>query len=329
MLRIAVVGAGLAGLSFAQYISPRAAVTLFEKSRGVGGRMATRYAGSFEFDHGAQFFTARSQSFRRFLAPYVAAGDVRSWNARFVEIDGGRITASRRWHEDYPHYVAAPRMNVLAKRLAATLDIRLRTPVAGVEETGAGWKLAAVDGSELGIYDWVVFTAPPAQTTALAPAGSELATLAPNYKMKACFALMLGREDGGRLEWQAARVKNSPVSWISANFSKPGRKPASAFVIHSTNAWAESHLEHDPEWVRRTLLDEACELLGADPQTLAVADLHRWRYANADGQTGPACYFDAGHKLGACGDWFIRGRVEAAYRSAADLAKRFETILTG
>jgi predicted NAD/FAD-dependent oxidoreductase len=84
---IAVVGAGLPGLVAARQLQAFADVTVFEKSRGAGGRMATRYAGEFKFDHGAQFFTARTTAFRDFLEPLLSEGVIADWPARFAELD--------------------------------------------------------------------------------------------------------------------------------------------------------------------------------------------------------------------------------------------------
>ncbi|MFM7274112.1 MAG: FAD-dependent oxidoreductase, partial [Gammaproteobacteria bacterium] len=57
--RIAVIGAGIAGLALARALADAAEVTVFEKSRGAGGRMSTRRQEPWHFDHGTQFFTVR------------------------------------------------------------------------------------------------------------------------------------------------------------------------------------------------------------------------------------------------------------------------------
>ena len=89
--RIAIIGAGLSGLVLARRLASRADVRVFEKSRGPGGRAATRRVGDYSFDHGTQFFTARTRPFRAFLEPLRAAGVVADWPARFAELDDGPV----------------------------------------------------------------------------------------------------------------------------------------------------------------------------------------------------------------------------------------------
>ena len=127
MTRVAIIGAGLSGLVVAQRLQSSADITIFEKSRGVGGRMATRYAGDFEFDHGAQFFTARTDAFKSFLEPLIDDGVVANWKAAFAEFDRGNMKALRSWGGDYPHYVGTPRMNSIGRYLSADSNIDLET----------------------------------------------------------------------------------------------------------------------------------------------------------------------------------------------------------
>ncbi len=82
-------------------------------------------------------------------------------------------------------------------------------------------------------------------------------------------------------------------------------------------------MDSELDSVRDHLLGEVARVTGIDCSAASHVDLHRWRYANIDRQEGDRCYFDAGQRLAACGDWFIRGRIEAAFSSAAALLERF------
>lgn len=327
MARIAVIGAGLAGLVVAGELHRRHQVTVFEKSRGVGGRMATRYADPFRFDHGAQFFTARSRAFQGFLRPHIETGVIATWRPQFVELRGANVTASRQWDDSPSHYVAVPGMHALAQALAKDLRVEINTSVAQLEHSAAQWSLRGIGGRELGQYDWLVVTAPAAQTAALIGNTSELGSSAANARMLGCFALMLGFEQPLPLPWQAALVREADISWISVNSSKPGRAAPYTVVVHSTNQWAETHMDDDLDAVREYLVAELSRVTGVDCSTAKHCALHRWRYANIDRQDGPRCFINAENSLGACGDWFIRGRVEAAFQSAQAFVTSFNDVV--
>ena len=326
MSRIAIIGAGLSGLVAARALQSRHDVTVFEKARGVGGRMATRRAGAWEFDHGAQFFTARTREFQDFLAPLREHGIVADWHADFVELEDGKINAARTWDQDYPHFVGTPKMNALGKWLANGLTVRTNVNVKRLERDGYGWRLLDATLASLGTFDWVISTAPAPQTAALLPTYSPLHDHACGVAMQACFALLLGFEAEPSLEWQAALVRDADISWVSVNSSKPGRSCAFSLVVHSTNAWADQHIDDPLEDVTAHLLRMISEIVGIEASRAAHRDLHRWRYANISAQQ-PATQVDLEHRLAACGDWFVRGRVEGAFTSARNLLRQLTPLI--
>ncbi len=289
--------------------------------------MATRYAGDFEFDHGAQFFTARSAAFKDFLQPLIDGGAVSCWHARFAELDRDTVAVTRDWDDDYPHYVGAPGMNAVGRYLADGLSIRTNTTVARLSSEENGWSLSDEDGNALGHFDWVVCAMPAAQTAALVPAESSLHGIANGTEMRACYALMLGFEAPPPLSWQAALVRGADISWISVNSSKPRRNSKYTLVVHSTNAYADAHLDEALEDVQRHLLEEVAAVTGIDCHAAPVCQLQRWRYANVDKKDGPVSFVDRQAKLAGCGDWFRRGRVEAAFLSGLDVGEQLRLLV--
>ncbi len=329
LTRVAVIGAGLSGLVVARRLGSIADVTVFEKSRGPGGRIATRYAGDYTFDHGAQFFTARTPEFREFLQPLLDDGVIANWTAQFAEVDRDKVRVLRPWGDDVPHYVGTPGMNAVGKYLARDLDIVFETQIANIERRDDGWSLADNEANTFNRFDWLVLTAPAAQTAALAAADPELVALCDQRSMLGCYAMMLGFGKPIELPWQAALVRDADISWVSVNSSKPGRKDSFTLLVHSTNAWANAHIDDDLDDVREHMLAEASRVCGADLRRADHCNVHRWRYANIDRQSGPPFYIDVDSQLAACGDWFVRGRIEAAFTSANRLAQRLVEPLTG
>lgn len=327
MTRIAIIGAGLAGMTLARELAAAADIVVFEKSRGAGGRMATRSATPFEFDHGAQFFTARSLAFRTAVADWEQAGIVERWYPHFVELDRERVMARRDWDDEHLHYVGVPNMQAIGRHLATDVDIRFATAVASINRQSDGWQLATDQNTDLGTYDWVISTAPAAQSAALLPDEFAYRQQLQNFSMLGCYAVMLGFSEAPPLGWQAALVHNADISWVSMNSSKPGRDAPCTFVVHSTNAFAEAHIDDAIEDIKAHLLTEIETVTGIDVSSADHFGIHRWRYANIEPQTGPAAWLDTDQQLGACGDWCIRGRVEAAFSSATALSRELRSAL--
>ena len=327
--QIAIIGAGMSGLILAHALKNVASVALFEKSRGVSGRMSTRYADPYQFDHGAQFFTAKTEAFRTFLEPLLDGGMIAPWYARFVELDRDQITGSRQWSDEYPHYVAVPKMNHLCKHLATDLGVHLNTRVGEIHRADNGWEIRNETHASLGVFDWVISTAPPEQTTQLMPATFQHISAIQSIKALGCYALMLGFEEPLNLSWDAALVRNADISWISVNSSKPGRPAGYSIIAQATNSWADAHMEDDIETVQAHLQNELAIVIGCNIDAADYVTTHRWRYANLPKQCGPQSLIDTDNRLAACGDWCIQGRVESAFTSAMHLAEKMMPFLTG
>ncbi len=322
MTNIAIIGAGLSGLVLANRLKDRADVTVFEKSRGVSGRMSTRYADAYEFDHGAQYFTARSKAFQRFLAPFIEQGVVAEWSPKTLTLCKGENPYKRDWFE--PHYVAVPRMNSLCKKLSENIDVRVQTEISQLSRAAEGWVLETKSGEALNGYDWVISSAPAEQAARLLPPDFSGHSSLSAVKMTGCFSLMLGFAEPLALKFDAAVVKDSPIGWIAVNSSKPGRSAAQSLMIQTTNAWAEEHLEAETTAVQRQLTAEASALLEMNVSSADYASLHRWRYAGVETALEQDFLLDDANQLAACGDWCLSGRVESAFLSADALATALE-----
>jgi renalase len=327
MKRVAVIGAGLSGLTCARMLEQKAEVRVFEKSRGYGGRMATRRHGDYRFDHGAQFFSARSQPFRDFLRPLLEQGLIARWDARFVEFEGNRITARRQWADEPPHYVAVPGMNALGRALGETLDVRLDTRVGEIFADGDEWLLRDTGGHDLGRFDWVVSSIPAVQAIDLLPDSFAHRAAVASREMPGCYALMLGFGEAPELDWDAALIRDAAISWISVDHSKPGRGPGASLLVQASNRWAEANMELADAEVIDRLVAETSRVTGLDVGRADHIALHRWRYANPGRQKGEHSLIDAERRLAAIGDWCIHGRVEAAFLSGLDGAQRIRALL--
>ncbi|WP_299827779.1 NAD(P)/FAD-dependent oxidoreductase [uncultured Roseobacter sp.] len=322
---VAIIGAGLSGLRLAQRLTPFMQVTVFEKSRGLGGRMSTRRTDGFAFDHGAQYFTARSADFEAFLRPYLENGTVQMWAPRLAQLSSAE--APPRWTA--PRYVATPGMTGLAKAMAAELTVHRAVQVDRLVRSGHQWQMLDAEENDLGRFDWVISTAPSLQTARLMPPAFAGHPSLEAAVMQGCYSLMLGFDTPQMLNWDAAWVGQDPLAWIAVNTSKPGRPAQHCIVAQTSNRWADTNLERDQDTVRAELISAVEAVTGLAASTAAYISLHRWRYASVATPSATPFLIDPDNRLAAAGDWCGAGKVEAAFDSASALAEALEITLTG
>ena len=325
-MKIAIIGAGLSGLTIASKLKNFADITIFDKSRGAGGRICTRYAEPYVFDHGAQFFIARSNKFKNFIEPMIEAGVIQSWNAKFVEIKKDKIISKRQWNNNNPHYVGSPTMSSIGKYLSQDLNIQLNSEVS-INRSKDQWQIVDKEGNDQGVFDWVISTAPVSQSAILLPVDFKFHETLLSRKMMGCFSLMIGFDDSIDLAWEAALVAGVDISWISVNSSKPGRNGNFTLLVHSTNLWAEENINEEKDAVIEHLMNETSKIIGKKVYDANHIDLHRWKYANIKKQDVGPPFIDKKNKIAACGDWCIKGRIESAFLSGFDLANEMRSLI--
>jgi predicted NAD/FAD-dependent oxidoreductase len=324
--KIAILGAGLAGLNLAKLLQANAEIVLFEKSDKLGGRMATHRCNGFEFDHGAQYFTAKDPLFKDWVARLMDANVVASWPARFVEIEHRSMLSQRTWDDAFAHYVGIPSMNAIAQHLAEGLDVRFNQLITGIKPHRTKWLLETADG-QFAEFDWVVSTLPAEQAKVILPDSYQQKKALQSVQMEPCFTLMLGYDSARHSAWDAAFISQSILSWVSVNSAKPNRAKPYTLVAMSQNAWARDNFARPEAQIIAELLSELEGVMGEKLGDATYIKLKKWKYANADKQKTELSYVDHAAKLACCGDWCISGRIESAFMSSSRLAETIKASL--
>jgi hypothetical protein len=325
-MKVAIIGSGISGLTIARYLREELDVTIYEKSRGVGGRIATRRSDPFIFDHGAQYFLIKNKEFEEFVSPYIKSGLIKRWDANFKEIKDYKVIASRKWNSSFPHYVGTPTMNHFCKVLSEDLDIRKNAKILKAVKSDKGWNLFNDQGGESECFDWLITTVPSVQANEIMPKSVSFFDKISSINMSACFTLMLGFETDLNLPFESAMIHNDYISWISVNSSKPDRPKDFSMVVQSTNRWANKNLSVSRDVVLKKMIDEASKVADRDLGEAVHIDLHGWRYANAP-KRDLSTFIDHNNRISACGDWCMHGRVESAFLSGRETAKKILELI--
>lgn len=327
--RIAVVGAGLAGLTAAQSLARgKHDLVVFEKARGVGGRTSTRRRETYAFDHGAQYFTCRgSEDFTRQVDDWCNRGVAAAWDAPIRTLGGGEATKTR---EQPIRYVGVPGMSALARDLATELRVECGRRIERIERSATSWHLINEEGSALGGFDAVVVATPAPQAVPLLAPVPRLAELVGGVEMQPCHAVMVTFPESIGVEFGGAFVAEPPLAWVARNASKPERASGECWVLHASPEWSALHLEEPTDTVARSLLRAFAEVLRRELPIASSHAAHRWLFARTTRPLGTPFLWDADSRIGVCGDWTHGARVEDAFTSGKLLARAMlgEQMLT-
>jgi renalase len=321
---VVVVGAGIAGLACARALTDGGLpVTVLERGRRVGGRMASRRVGGTVADLGAQYVTAEEPELEALLRRLAATGQAEPWATRLHQAERGRIsgggaseTGRVRWA--FPDGMATP-----AERLALGLPVRLATRATGLGRAGRAWQVRTADG-ELTARA-VVLALPAPEALPLLGGDSGLAGLAAAAGRAAydpCWALAAGYPDAPPPTWRGLFVRGrEALAWVAHDSSKRRDPPATVLVAHATGDWTRAHQRADPELVTTELVTALARVAGRWAGKPAWTTHQLWPHAQLrHGTDEPWLLADGRAPVGCCGDWCAGPKVEGAWRSGHRLA---------
>jgi predicted NAD/FAD-dependent oxidoreductase len=311
--KVAIIGAGIAGLSCANHLADKDIhATVFEKSKGVGGRTSTRRVEpNLSFDHGAQYFTVRNPILQSFVNTWENFGVVSEWKGRIVKLNNKEITGT----EIIPRYVGVPGMTAMAVELAKNLTIKRETKIIEVNHSLNQWTLLDEAGRAYNGFDHLIVALPAPQTAELL-ANHAIGKIASSTPMAPCWAVLVGFEKKLDVPWDGAFIHDSALSWVARNSSKPGRNATKdCWVLHANAEWSAKHLEDAPELVIDQLLESYAYASGENLPAQIYKTAHRWRYSIGGSFINPRDLHDQSIGLTICGDWVNGGRFEGAFLS--------------
>jgi predicted NAD/FAD-dependent oxidoreductase len=318
---VLVIGAGMAGLIAAVELQRAGRrVLVFDKGRGVGGRLASRRIDRATFDHGAQFITTRDPRFAAVLERGRQNGAMEEWCRGFA----GSVDGHARWR-------GKPAMSAVAKHLAIGLDLLLETQVVALRRADDRWRAETATGRTF-TAGAVVLTPPVPQSLAMLDAGGivlapEMRTRLAAIEYERCLAVMAVLDGPSRIPPPGGLVPaDGPIAWIADNQLK-GISAEPTVTVHATHAFSLEHWERDRQESGRALLEAGAEWLGAGVKTFQV---HGWRYSKPMRVDEEPCVLvSKSPPLVLAGDAFAGPRVEGAALSGwaaaeAILAERRE-----
>jgi len=334
---IAIIGAGLSGLVAANRLAQAGhEVTVFEKSRGFGGRHATRYAQrdkTKRFDHGAPYLAARTEPYKQFLSQLEKENIIHRWTNKFLYRDADVLTEMAVLSGGQDLYVASEGMNAVGKYLSRTVDVRTQVRVGGITYLGSnrGHKKAWMvnsDTQEVFEADAVVVAVPAVQAYGIIQTTQDETSIRriireiDTITYDADLSVMLNYGKREIPEWKALMMKNPIITLVVNESSKRDFGGELNLVVHTTPEFASAYSQGDREIALHQVLKVLMGELGAFASEPSWHEIHYWRYAHAKSYLARP-FFECDNPdqpLALIGDYFMGSDAEAAYTSAIALS---------
>lgn len=321
MIDVAVIGAGLAGIHCAQLLSKQGfSVELFDKSRGIGGRLATRRVDNIRLDHGLPSWEILGEHTKNLTQQLLAADILQPWLV--LESDKNDPSA---WHDGdlKTHYMAPDGMTAIAKFLASEMTIHRSHHLVEIQAGSGYWQLLFQDESVVSAQA-VILAMPYPQVRTLVKWFSPLDQQLSAIGYEPSLSLMLGYESLPLpldFPWQELRLDSHPVlRKIILDGQK--RSPQSATLV------VQTHEDFAQRYLDAPSLDDATDLIIEAIQDIfdlsppQWSQIHLWRYAlpkNILDQ--PYLEIETSLPLIACGDWCLGNGIEGAISSGIAAAE--------
>ena len=304
-----IIGAGLSGLTAAKKINELklGSVVILEKSRGVGGRMATRRTLGTRFDHGAQFYRLK-KDIENLHEKWLLENVNSFW---FDSIDGN-------------HWCAKTGMTALAKSMTRNLEINLEKLITNIIYENGVWRVRSDKDEEWSARHLILSSPLPQSVKLLDGVVSQSSFKTKKYEeikkieyTKALIALVSFEEDIFINDSGYAEYKSGDFFSL-ADQKRKGISEIPALTITMSPQFSEEYFEHNDEVIIEEIIKRFSNQY---PQLKILAsELKKWRYCRPTSQY-ENLHCEIADNLYLIGDAFGGSSLLGAVRSAESLCQ--------
>lgn len=294
-MKIAIIGAGFSGCNLYDNLKLQFEdITIFEKSRGVGGRLSTKYIDDKFIDHGTPFLIPITEDLKSFCSDLVKNKVIKNRYDEFLPING---------------------MNKICKFLINEENLKTNTKIIEAKFIDNKWNLVDENNNNYTGFDKLFLTIPATQILEMnidleENIKNELEKI--NYD--SVFSLILYSNANLKLNENLV-YENSCVENIINNSKKYLYKDFSSYVIHSSKKFANEVNTKTKEEILEIFLNSFDEKTKEHLKTFNLIP-HLWKFAFVKNSLDMSYYLNESKTLGICGDYFNFSNVEASLTSS-------------
>lgn len=309
---IAIIGAGMAGITAARTLQAAGhSIQVFEKSRGSGGRLASKRSDMGRVNLGTQAFSSDNPQFLKQLQTWQQAGWVQ-----------------QQQRAGKPYWVGTPYMSALTRQLLGDINTHFACHIRKLSHDNQGWLLHDQDDHAHGPFQQLIVAIPAPQASSLLNScAPELAQLADSVIVQPVWMVALGFKQPLALNTEIKCTANQPIAGITVT-PMSADHPMQTWMLRASVEWSSQHLEDEHDAVISALKDALCALVNSPLPMHDSAFAHRWRYGLGALPSGSKIAHDPQRGLYIAGDWCANGDVYSAWHTGKQAAHALLEQLT-
>jgi renalase len=318
MMDICILGSGIAGSTIANLLSKKYSIHVFDKARGPGGRSSNkRFKDKLSFDHGVQYIAPKSKEFKKFTQTLFKKKILKIWDGNHLDFTFEKKPVSIR-------YIGKKANNDLNKFNLKGVKQTFASTITKIEFKRKIWEITLKDNTKYQ-FKYLVLTCPFPQLKKIARKylGRKIRNL--KVQMQPNITVMVALKNQKNLPISSIKFNDDILSWAAnENSKKRFKSKTNLWTLQASLKWSKKNInkyKNDSSIIKK-LISRFINLTGFDKNKIIFTGVHGWKYSYNYEKTPLLSFWDKKIKLGICGDWFNGPKVENAWLSANDLAKK-------
>ena len=320
MIDFCVLGSGVAGSTIANLLSKKYSVHVYDKARGAGGRSSNKkLKGNLSFDHGVQYISPKSKIFTKIIKKLLKKKILKSWDGDHLDFTFEKKTLT-------PKYIGVKANNALSKYYLKNIKTSFSSQIVKIEHKKYFWEITLDDRSKYQ-FKALILTCPFPQLKKLAGRYLEKKISNLKIKMQPNITVMIALSNKKELPISSIKFDDNILSWAAnENSKKRFKSNLNLWTLQASLKWSKKTINKykTNKSIINKLISRFTQLTGLEKNKIIHKRIHGWKYSYNYQKTSLLSNWNKKYQLGICGDWFGGPKVENAWLSANDLAKKIK-----
>ena len=320
MIDFCILGSGIAGSTVANLLSKKYSVHVFDKARGPGGRSSNkRFKNNLSFDHGVQYISPKSKPFTKYIQKLCRNKILKSWDDNHLDFTFEKKPFSTK-------YIGRKANNDLVKYNLKNIKQSFDSPIEKVDFKNYFWEITLKNNSKYQ-FKSLIITCPFPQLKKLARNYLDKDVLKLKVQMQPNITVMIALKNQKNLPISSIKFNDDILAWVANENSKKRYKSnINLWTLQATLKWSKKTINKykTDKSIMNQLIMRFIKLTGFEKNKIIFKKIHGWKYSYNYEKTPYLSIWNKKINLGICGDWLSGPKVENAWLSANDLARKIK-----